>query len=76
MFWDRLEVDINVLHVEQYFIHVRVFELRGLVWEMFAVYVSPSRSIRPAVWEHLGAIKPVFPWVLIGDFNCTISNGE
>lgn len=43
---------------------------------MSAIYASPNRSLRPAIWEQIGAIQHFYPWLLIGDFNCTIRDGE
>lgn len=76
MLWDRHAVGIRVVLVENHFIHEHVSEMGGRVWELSIVYASPNRAIRPAIWEQLGAIDHSNPWLLIGDFNYTLRDGE
>lgn len=74
--WDGNDISLKVIHAEFHFIHVLIREADGRGWEMSAIYASPNRTLRPALWRQLDAIKPQFPWVLLGDFNCTLRDGE
>lgn len=73
---DHQEISINVVHVKQYFIHLLISERNGRFWEMSVVFASPKRSIRTAIWKQLAAIPHSFLWLLIGDFNYTVKDGE
>lgn len=74
--WNRDKISLRVVHVDKYFIHIIIEEGRGGAWELTAVYASPMHHLRPAIWEKLSRIQHSFPWALIGDFNCTLSEGE
>lgn len=43
---------------------------------MSAIYESPNRCLRPEVWAQLELIDNSLPWVLLGDFNYTLHEGE
>lgn len=74
--WDRQEIALTVIHVELHFVHLLVHEANGKIWELTAIYASPQRSLRPALWKQLESIQRSYPWVLIGDFNCTSKEAE
>lgn len=40
------------------------------------MYTSPQPHRRIAIWESISTIKIVYPQLLIGDFNCTLKDGE
>lgn len=74
--WDCHDVDLIILHADQHFIHVEVLDQDGVHWELTAVYASPKKQLRPQIWEQIGSIAQKYPWCLIGDFNCTLNEGE
>lgn len=45
-------------------------------WELTAVYASLLPHKRLAIWEKLMSIRRMDPWLLIGDFNFTLKEGE
>lgn len=64
------------MHVEKYFIHLIINEGNAAAWELTAVYASPKHHLRPLIWDQILAIRCNTPWALIGDFNCTLRDGE
>lgn len=74
--WNREEVNLRVIHVEKHFVHMIVNEGKPTAWILTAVYASPQHHLRPPIWDSIVTIKRDAPWALMGDFNCTLKEGE
>lgn len=76
VWWNMDEFNLRIVHVEKNFIHLMVDEGGAKPWELTAIYASPVPSKRPAIWNKLCSIRGTDPWVIIGDFNCTLKDGD
>lgn len=72
--WNREEVNIKVIHVEKHFVRMIIDEGKPTAWLLTAVYASPHHHLRPAIC--IATIRRETPWDLMGDFNCTLTEGE
>lgn len=70
------EINIKVLYTLRHFIHVLVKQTGGRTSGMTATYASPHHHLRNGLWDELNLINCRDPWLFIGDFNCTLKNGE
>lgn len=74
--WDRHEISLQVIHMVSHFIHLEVRESDGTRWALTAVYAIPDHTLRSAIWDQYSCIDLCPPWSSIGNFNCTLHDGE
>lgn len=74
---DKVEVEVDVVHCHQQFIHARVKVGRNLL-HLIPVYACPTPSRRKSLWQELKAtINPINePLFVGGDFNTIMYKDE
>lgn len=76
MLWNKDEIMLRIRLVEKYFVHFLICSRDDQVWELTAMYASPNPRLRRNLWSDLDMIEVCYPWLIIGDFNCILSDGE
>lgn len=74
--WDEEDIDLKLRYDDAFFLHCLARSRGGLMWEVTAVYASPTPMERKFLWAKLNGIRTHRPWVLVGDFNCVLRNEE
>lgn len=74
--WNRAKISFIIIHVHRFFVHATLQPVGVRSWELTTIYASSSTSIRKGLWKELSSICTHEPWVCIGDFNCTLMEGE
>lgn len=67
---------MKIIHVRKYFIHALVQQNGIGDWELTTIYASPDPRRRRIIWDKLSLIQISNPWMCMGDFNCTLEEGE
>ncbi|XP_021863540.2 uncharacterized protein [Spinacia oleracea] len=78
--WQHLEVDLSILTCHEQFIHCVVRDRTGCVYLYFtAVYGLHTIEDRKSLWSALLQIQAsvgAYPWILSGDFNTILADGD
>ncbi|KAH7853402.1 hypothetical protein Vadar_001983 [Vaccinium darrowii] len=69
---------VDVFDLNKSIIDVAITDPNGVVCRFTGVYASTDASVRKTLWRALSekACGITEPWVLMGDFNCILSNEE
>lgn len=69
---------VEVLGASTQFVHLRVKWKRQSSWLLTVVYARPIYARKQQLWDELFSIAESHndPWVVIGDFNCILSDRE
>lgn len=67
---------LRIRLVVKHFIHFLIGPRDNHVWEITTMHASKNHRIRQNLWSNLDMIEVCRPWLLIGDFNCTLYNVE
>ncbi|XP_057746431.1 uncharacterized protein LOC130965690 [Arachis stenosperma] len=72
--WDSSVWNVDVLDHDRQYVHLQVSGKNSISWLLIAVYGSPQRVTRRALWNSLeGYARNVnLPWCLLGDFNAML----
>lgn len=76
LLWDMEKIDVKLLYVHKYLMHVEVQSDGGLIWELIEIYASPITHVRRHIWGLLYLKILTRPWVIIGNFNCVLKGEE
>jgi len=76
--WNADELEVKVLNSQTQCVTVEITSPGRLSWLLTCVYASPHPQIRETLWQRLESFAATFhkPWLLVGDFNETISLDE
>lgn len=74
--WDDVDIEVDLRYAHSSFLHIAVKSAGGVLWELTAIYASPNASKRRQNWAKLDELRIEAPWLIVGDFNCVISNDE
>ncbi|XP_056688217.1 uncharacterized protein [Spinacia oleracea] len=78
--WQHLEVDLSILTCHEQFIHYVIRDRSGSVYLYFtAVYGLHTIEARRSLWTSLLQIQASvgsYPWLLSGDFNTILADGD
>lgn len=50
--------------------------MEGWEWELTTIYASPNSSVRRFLREKVDGVDVQGPWMILGDFNCTLLGEE
>ncbi|KAJ7949855.1 reverse transcriptase [Quillaja saponaria] len=78
LLWHSQIVQLQVLSSSDQVINVLIFDTTGFDWVLSAVYAKPSLAGRHVLWNFLDGcgFYASHPWLLLGDFNDTVSAEE
>ncbi|XP_074271369.1 uncharacterized protein LOC141595303 [Silene latifolia] len=68
--WNKANLRITTISSGNQWIHIQVEDPGCATFQVSFVYGLNSPEGRYALWTFLQHIKPHFPWVCLGDFNC------
>lgn len=60
---------VKMLYVHKFFMHPEIESAKGKIWELIAIYASPSASICKFIWGMKDEMKIECLWLILGDFN-------
>lgn len=76
LLWDGDTIDVKLIHVHKFFVHVAITLGSGKCWMLTDVYASPNANIRRHLWSTLNKLYIEGSWLLMGDFNCVLRGEE
>ncbi|XP_025608011.1 uncharacterized protein [Arachis hypogaea] len=76
--WDSLVWNVDVVEHDRQYVHLKISGNNSSTWLLTAVYGSPQRGPRRALWNSLESYANTvnLPWCLLGDFNAMLHNHE